>query len=129
MSDPIADILTRIRNASQAGHAETVAPYSKLKEALVNLFVREGFIGGVEVLGTNKRLLRLKLRYTPDGASIVTGIRRVSTPGQRFYAPFSKIPRVTGGIGVTVVSTSKGLMTDRQARQEKIGGEVLCQIW
>lgn len=128
-SDPIADLLTRIRNAVKAEHKEVVVPYSKLKESLAQILVREGFVTAVEVLGTAKKLLKITLRYTSEGFPVVTGLKRVSTPGQRFYVAFSQIPRVSGGVGVTIVSTSKGLLTDKQARQQKVGGEVVCQVW
>jgi small subunit ribosomal protein S8 len=129
MTDTIADFLTRIRNAYKAGHLEVVIPYSNFKANLANLLVKEGFIAATEVVGTTKRLLKLTLRYSVDGSPAVTNLKRVSTPGQRLYSSFNQIPRIKSGFGVTIVSTSKGLLTDRQARKDKIGGEVVCQVW
>lgn len=128
-TDPIADMLTRIRNAAKAQHAELALPYSKLKESLAKVLASEGFIAGYEVVGSGIKMLRLKLKYATDGGSVITGIRRVSKPGQRIYLPVDKLPRTNGGFGVTVVSTSKGLMPDREARKNRLGGEVLCQVW
>lgn len=127
-TDPIADMLTRIRNAAAAQKSELVLPYSKFKANLAQLLLKEGFISGVsEVAGTHK-MLQINLKYS-DGESVIAGIKRVSKPGQRIYLPSDKLPRTNSGYGVTVVSTSKGLMTDRQARKDKVGGEVVCQVW
>ncbi len=127
-TDPIADMLTRIRNATRAGHPELVAPYSKLKESLAQLLFSEGFVAGVAVRGTDVKLLHIQLKYS-DGGSVITGIKRVSKPGQRIYLPVDKLPRTNGGFGITVISTSKGLMPDREARKARLGGEVVCQVW
>jgi small subunit ribosomal protein S8 len=128
-TDPIADMLTRIRNASQAKKAELVLPYSKFKANLAALFLKQGFIGAVnEVAGKHKNL-QINLKYTETGEAVISGIKRVSRPGQRIYLPFDKIPRTNSGLGVTVVSTSRGLMTDKEARKTKVGGEVVCQLW
>lgn len=128
-SDPIADMLTRIRNALLAGKTELVLPYSKLKESLAKLFLSEGFIDGVNVLDGRIKMLQIQLKYNNQGQPVITGLTRVSSPGQRIYLPATKIPRTNGGFGITVVSTSKGLMTDVQSRKQGIGGEVLCQVW
>ncbi len=128
-TDPIADMLTRIRNAAAAQKTELVLPFSKFKANLAQLLFKEGFVAGVnEVTGTHK-MLQVNLKYTESGESVIAGIKRVSKPGQRIYLASDKIPRTNSGYGVTVVSTSKGLMTDRQARKSKVGGEVVCQIW
>jgi len=128
-TDPIADMLTRIRNASAARKDELVLPYSKFKANLAELLLKEGFISGVkEVMGDHKNL-QINLKYAGDGESVIGGIKRVSKPGQRIYLPVDKIPRTNSGFGVTVVSTSKGLMTDKEARKAKVGGEVVCQVW
>jgi len=132
MTDPIADMLTRIRNASLAMHEVTEMPSSKLKEALARILVREGYLAGYEVLdrpGRPGRTLRLALKYTPDRRRTISGITRVSKPGLRVYTPATRVPRVLGGMGIAVLSTSQGLLTDREARQRRVGGEILCKVW
>jgi small subunit ribosomal protein S8 len=132
MTDPIADMLTRIRNANTAMHDEVKMPSSKLKESLAAVLKSEGYIEAFEAadnVGRPGRTLRIEMKYSPSRARVITGIRRVSTPGLRVYSPANKIPRVLGGLGVAVVSTSRGLMTDREARKRRIGGEVLCEVW
>ena len=128
-TDPIADMLTRIRNAAAAQKTELVLPYSKFKANLAQLLLKEGFVSGVnEVTGTHKNL-QINLKYSQSGESVIAGIKRVSKPGQRIYMPADKLPRTNSGFGVTVVSTSRGLMTDKEARKAKVGGEVVCQVW
>jgi small subunit ribosomal protein S8 len=127
-SDPIADMLTRIRNASAAKKSELVLPYSKFKANLANLLQKQGFVGGVSELMGEHKMLQINLKYSGQEA-VISGIKRVSKPGQRIYLPFDKIPRTNSGYGVTVISTSKGLMTDKEARKQKVGGEVVCQVW
>jgi small subunit ribosomal protein S8 len=132
MTDPIADMLTRIRNANVAMHDEVVMPSSKLKEALAALLEREGYIAGHRVEGDPGhpgRKLVVRMKYTPDRARTITGIRRVSKPGLRVYSQADKVPRVLGGMGVAILSTNKGLLTDREARERRVGGEVLCHVW
>ncbi len=128
-TDPISDMLTRIRNAAAARKTEVLMPYSKLKHNLANILAREGFVAGVEVIEGSLKQLSVKIKYSSDGETVVTGIKRVSKPGQRIYVPMDRIPRTNGGLGVTILSTSKGLMTDKEARKQKYGGEVICQIW
>ena len=132
MTDPIADMLTRIRNANMA-HFDTVKmPGSKLKESLAAILVDEGYITGFEVNDNPDKpgwTLEIIMKYAPDRARTISGIKRVSKPGLRIYARADKMPRVLGGMGVAVVSTSKGLMTDREARKRRMGGEVLCYVW
>lgn len=128
-TDPIADMLTRINNASRARKTELVLPYSKFKANLANLFLKEGFISGVNELTGNQKMLQINLKYGPAGESVIGGIKRVSKPGQRIYMPVGKIPRTNSGYGLTVVSTPKGLLSDKEARKEKMGGEVVCQVW
>lgn len=130
-TDPIADMLTRIRNASLAQKAELVLPYSKFKARLAELLVKSGFVAGcTEMLsGDNHKLLQIKLKYSGAGEPVIAGIKKVSKPGQRIYLAADKLPRTNSGYGVTVVSTSKGLMTDKEARKLKVGGEVVCQVW
>ena len=132
MTDPIADMLTRIRNANVAMHDTVMMPGSKLKESLADILQREGYIAGYES-GDNPtrpgRVLEIKMKYTPERARTISGLRRVSKPGLRVYTGADKLPRVLGGLGVAVLSTSQGLMTDREARKRRMGGEVLCYVW
>lgn len=132
MTDPVADMLTRIRNANQVFHQETVMPASKLKEALAAVLKAEGYIEdfAVEDAGDRPgRVLRVKLRYTPDRKRTISGIKRVSKPGLRVYTQADSIPRVLGGLGVAILSTNQGLLTDKEARARRVGGEVLCHVW
>lgn len=129
MTDPIADFLTRIRNASTAGHRSVDIPASKLKERLANILKDQGFIEDYERLNDGPQgTIRLKLRYV-DGAPAVLGLRRVSRPGLRRYATVMDLPRVRNGLGIAVISTSHGLMTDKEARRLNVGGEILCFVW
>jgi small subunit ribosomal protein S8 len=132
MTDPIADMLTRIRNANVAMHDNVRMPSSKLKESLAAILEREGYISGFGTSVDETRpggVLEIQLKYTNDRIRAIAGLKRVSKPGLRIYARADKLPRVLGGLGVAVLSTSKGLMTDRDARRQKIGGEVLCYVW
>jgi small subunit ribosomal protein S8 len=132
MTDPIADMLTRIRNANSAQFETVKMPGSKLKEALAAILEREGFISSYTVEKNESRpgsTLEITLKYAQDRTRTIGGIKRVSKPGLRIYARADRIPRVLGGIGVAVVSTSHGLMTDREARKRHLGGEVLCYVW
>ncbi|HMQ01619.1 MAG TPA: 30S ribosomal protein S8 [Candidatus Doudnabacteria bacterium] len=128
-TDPISDMLTRIRNALAAGKQDLVLPYSKFKHGLAKVLLDEGFLSGVNELPGRIKMLQINLKYDGSGGSVISGIKRVSTPGQRIYMPVGKIPRTNGGYGVTVISTSKGLLTDKQARKDRVGGEVVCQVW
>ena len=132
MTDPIADMLTRIRNANVAMHETVRMPGSKLKEALAQILEREGYISGytsADDPATPGRVLEITMKYSPERARTISGVRRVSKPGLRVYSQADKLPRVLGGLGVAVLSTSQGLMTDREARQRHVGGEVLCYVW
>ncbi len=130
LTDPIADMLTRIRNASTAHHEFVDIPASKLKQNLAQILKQEGFIKDFEMLRDSRYpTLRLRLRYTGNREPVITGLRRVSKPGQRIYAKASEMPRVLGGLGIAIVSTPRGLMTERQARRSNVGGEVLCYVW
>ena len=129
MTDPVADYLTRLRNAIQAGHKRVDVPASNLKREMTKLLLENKYIGKyAEINSESQTTLRIHLKYT-DGKSVIEGLRRVSTPGLRKYADAKSLPRVLGGLGIAVISTSQGLMTDKQARQAKVGGEVLCEIW
>ena len=132
MTDPIADMLTRVRNANIAMHDEVSMPSSKKKEALAALLKKEVYIEDFEVTANGERpgsTLTVTMKYSPERARTISGLRRVSKPGLRVYKAASEVPRVLGGLGVAVVSTSQGLMTDREARKRNVGGEVLCFVW
>jgi small subunit ribosomal protein S8 len=132
MTDPIADMLTRIRNANVAMHDTVRMPSSKLKEALAVILEREGYIAGFSAAhdpARPGRVLEITLKYTTERDRVIGGLKRVSKPGLRIYVRADRLPRVLGGLGVAVLSTSQGLMTDREARQRKVGGEVLCHVW
>ena len=129
MTDPIADMLTRIRNASQAQHEHTVLPSSKLKEQLAAILKQEGFIDDFRVEDGVQKSLTIFLKYGRDRQSAFVGMRRASRPGRRFYVGHRDIPRVQNGMGVAILSTSAGVMTDRDARDKRVGGEVLCEVW
>lgn len=129
-TDPIADMLTRIRNANIAGHDTTEMPHSIYKEELASLLKSEGYISDYSVKEVGKfKILTIELKYNSDRKPIISNLRRISKPGLRVYSKYKNLPRVFGGLGVAVVSTSKGLKTDRKARKEKLGGEVLCYVW
>jgi small subunit ribosomal protein S8 len=132
MTDPIADMLTRIRNANIAMHDEVRMPSSKVKEALAALLVKEGYVEGFEIddnPGKPGRVLVVKMKYSPERARTISGIKRVSKPGLRVYSKSTEVPRVLGGLGVAVLSTSQGLLSDREARKRHVGGEILCFVW
>jgi small subunit ribosomal protein S8 len=132
MTDPIADMLTRIRNANSAMFDSVKMPSSKLKESLATILQREGFIGSFTITKTDGKpgaTLEINLKYSEDRKKTIIGIKRVSKPGLRIYKKSDQMPKVLGGVGVAVVSTSHGLMTDREARKAKLGGEVLCYVW
>jgi small subunit ribosomal protein S8 len=128
-TDPIADMLTRIRNASLVKKDELVLPFSKFKASLAKILEKEGFVGKVSETDDKPKSLKIALKYAETGDAVITGIQRVSKPGQRIYMGTDKLPRTNSGYGITVVSTSKGLMTDKEARKAKVGGEVVCQVW
>ena len=132
MTDPIADMLTRLRNANTAMHDDVSMPSSNLKESLAKLLEKEGYIAGFTISESDGRpgkTLRIDMKYSPDRQRVISGVRRVSSPGLRVYTKAERIPRVLGGLGVAIVSTSRGLMTDREARKRRMGGEVLCYVW
>lgn len=132
MTDPIADMLTRIRNGIQARHERVDIPASKLKVEIARILKNEGFISNfklVEEAEAVQQLLRVYLKYSPDGEPVIHGIERVSRPGRRVYRGNQEIPRVLGGLGLAIVSTSKGVLSGAEAARSGIGGEVLCQVW
>jgi len=132
MTDPIADMLTRLRNANTAFHDEVIMPSSKLKGALAGILLQEGYIEGYTVEDDDSRpgqKLTITLKYTPERKRTISGIKRVSKPGLRVYTKSAGVPRVLGGMGIAVLSTNHGLMTDREARRRRVGGEILCHVW
>ena len=130
ITDPIADMLTRIRNASTAKHATVDVPASNLKKAICNILVEEGYVKSVQSIEDNKQgVLRLTLKYGENNKPVITGLRRVSKPGLRIYTNCEEMPKVMKGLGVAIISTSKGVMTDKAARAAHVGGEVLAFVW
>ena len=129
ITDPIADMLTRIRNALVARHPQVTVPASRMKLEIAKILKAEGFIGDYQVEKATPQMIRIHLRYGERKEGIITGLRRISRPGLRIYARRAELPRVRGGLGLAILSTSKGVMSDREARRAGIGGEVLCFIW
>ncbi len=130
ITDPIADLLTRIRNANTQKHETVDCPASKMKAAIVEILANEGYIKGYQIIEDGKQnVIRMTLKYSPSGERVISGLKRVSKPGLRYYASAEEMPRVLKGLGTAIVSTSKGVMTDKEARKEHIGGEVLCFVW
>ncbi|MEN8139972.1 MAG: 30S ribosomal protein S8 [Thermodesulfobacteriota bacterium] len=130
MSDPLADMLTRIRNANMAKHPTVQIPYSNVKSHIAENFKKEGYITDFAVRKDDKQgTLEITLKYDPNNNGVITGLKRVSKPGCRVYVQTNNIPKVMSGLGVAILSTSKGVLTDKEARQQKVGGELLCEIW
>ena len=129
-TDPIADMLTRIRNANSAKHKTVDVPASKMKTAIAEILFREGYIKSFEVISNeNQGIIRITLKYDEKGTRVIDGIKRISKPGLRVYAGKEELPRVLNGLGIAIISTSKGLKTDKEAREAGMGGEVLAYIW
>ena len=130
MTDPIADMLTRIRNANMVKHETVDVPASNIKKELARILLEEGFVRGYDVIEDGKQgIIRIQLKYGQAGERVITGLKRISKPGMRVYAAKDEIPRVLNGLGISVISTSKGILTDKQARKENVGGEVICYVW
>ncbi len=130
VTDPVADLLTRIRNANTANHQTVDVPASRMKKAVAQILLDEGFINGVEELKEGPQgTLRITLRYGPEKEKVITGLRRISRPGLRVYTSKTEIPRVLGGLGLVIMSTSKGIMSGKRAKREGFGGEVLAYVW
>ena len=130
MTNPIADMLTRIRNANMVRHEKLEVPASKIKREIAEILKREGFIRDVEYIEDNKQgILRIFLKYGPNNERVITGLKRISKPGLRVYAKADEVPRVLNGLGIAILSTSQGILTDKEARQKRTGGEVLAYIW
>lgn len=130
MTDPIADMLTRIRNANTVRHTSLELPASKIKREVADILKREGFIRDYEFIEDSKQgILRIFLKYSVDNEKVITGLKKISKPGLRVYANSDELPRVLGGLGIAVISTSSGVITDKEARQQRVGGEVLAYVW
>ena len=132
MTDPIADMLTRIRNAVHGRHQRVDVPSSRFKAEIAKILEREGYITGFAVehdVTRPGRQLKIAMKYTPDRKRTISGLRRISKPGLRVYSKAESVPRVLGGMGISILSTNQGLMTDREARERRVGGEILCQVW
>ena len=130
ITDPIADLLTRIRNANDAKHETVDVPSSNMKKAIVDILLEEGYIKNYQIIDDNKQgIIRITLKYAANKKKVISGLKRISKPGLRIYASKEDLPRVLRGLGIAIISTSKGIMTDKKARQNNVGGEVLAYIW
>jgi small subunit ribosomal protein S8 len=131
MTDPISDMLARIRNAARAAHTDVLIPASKIKENIARILVEEGYVDAYERVedDANHPAIKMRLRYSEERQPAISGIRRISKPGRRVYRGATELPRVLGGLGVAIISTSQGVMTDKQARRHRVGGEVLAYVW
>jgi small subunit ribosomal protein S8 len=130
MTDPIADMLTRIRNANMVGHSTVEIPASKIKKSIADILVEEGYIKGFDVIEDDKQgVIRIQMKYAHDKEKVISGIKKISKPGLKVYAKAEDVPRVLGGLGIAIISTSKGVISDREARKLGVGGEVICYVW
>lgn len=130
MTDPIADMLSRIRNANNAWHKSVDIPCSNIKKEIAQILLDEGYIKGFDVVEDDKQgMIKVDLKYSEDGEKVISGLKRISKPGLRVYVKCDDVPKVLGGLGIAIISTSKGIITDKMARQNKVGGEVICYVW
>ena len=130
MTDPIADMLTRIRNSKSQKHDSVDIPKSRIKQEIAQILLDEGYIKGFEIVDDKKQgIIRVELKYLPNKERVISGIKRISKPGLRIYVNSNEVPKVLGGLGIAILSTSHGLMTDKKAREDKVGGEVICYVW
>ena len=130
MTDPIADMLSRIRNANNARHKSVDIPCSNIKKEIAKILLDEGYIKGYDVVEDDKQgIIKIDLKYSQDGERVISGLKRISKPGLRVYVKCDDVPKVLGGLGIAIISTSKGIITDKKARQDKVGGEVICYVW
>ena len=130
MTDPIADMLTRIRNANTVGHDTVDIPASRMKKSIAGILTEEGYIKGFDVIDDNKQgTIRVQMKYGPDKERVITGIKKISKPGLKVYAKANEVPRVLGGLGIAIISTSNGVISDKEARKLGVGGEVVCYVW
>ena len=129
-TDPIADMLTRIRNANTVGHDTVDIPASRMKKSIAGILTEEGYIKGFDVIDDNKQgTIRVQMKYGPDKERVITGIKKISKPGLKVYAKANEVPRVLGGLGIAIISTSNGVISDKEARKLGVGGEVVCYVW
>ncbi len=130
MTDPIADMLTRIRNANTVGHATVEIPASKMKKSIATILTEEGYIKGFDIVDDNKQgLIKIQMKYGADKERVISGIKKISKPGLKVYAKADQVPKVLGGLGIAIISTSNGIISDKKARQLGVGGEVICYVW
>ena len=130
MSDPIADMLTRIRNANMIKHDTVEIPASNMKKEIARILLEQGYIKAYNVVEDDKQgMIKIRLKYTKDGQKVISGLKKISKPGMRVYASKDNVPRVYNGIGISIISTSKGMLTDKQARENQVGGDVICYVW
>lgn len=130
MTDPIADMLTRIRNANSVKHESVQVPSSKIKQEIARILLEEGYIKSYDVTEDGKQgMIDIKLKYAQNGQRVITGLKKISKPGMKVYADKTRVPKVFNGVGVSIISTSQGVLTDRQAREKGVGGEVICYVW
>ena len=130
MTDPIADMLTRIRNANMVGHESVDVPASKMKKSIAEILVKEGYINGYDLIEDNKQgMIKVTMKYGAHKEKVISGIKKISKPGLKKYAKADDVPRVLGGLGIAIISTSQGVMSDKKARKLGIGGEVICYVW
>lgn len=130
MTDPIADMLTRIRNGNNARHKSVELPSSKIKKEIANILLNEGYIKSFDVVDDDKQgIIKIDLKYAESGERVISGLKRISKPGLRVYVKCEDVPKVLGGLGIAIISTSKGILTDKEARKQGVGGEVICYIW
>ena len=130
MTDPIADMLTRIRNANTVGHETVEIPASKMKKSIAEILKEEGYIEDFDIIDDNKQgIIKITMKYGANKEKVITGIKKISKPGLKVYAKANDVPRVLGGLGIAIISTSKGVVSDKQARKMGVGGEVICYVW
>ncbi len=130
MTDPVADMLTRIRNANTVGHTTVDIPSSKMKVSIAEILLREGYIKGFNIIEDGKQnIIRVQMKYGADKEKVISGLKKISKPGLKVYAKSDEVPKVLGGLGIAIISTSKGILSDKEARQLGVGGEVICYVW
>jgi small subunit ribosomal protein S8 len=130
MTDPIADMLTRIRNANTVGHETVEIPASKIKRSIAEILLEEGYIKGFDVIDDNKQgIIKVQMKYGANKERVISGIKKISKPGLKVYAKANEVPKVLGGLGIAIISTSKGVISDKEARKLGVGGEVICYVW
>jgi small subunit ribosomal protein S8 len=130
MTDPVADMLTRIRNANTVGHSTVDIPASKMKKSIAEILMKEGYIKGYNIIEDGKQgIIRVQMKYGAGNEKVISGVKKISKPGLKVYAKSSEVPRVLGGLGIAIISTSKGVVSDKEARKLGVGGEVICYVW